>query len=54
MAWLERGFEVPPGWPSGCRLVLYFESVAGECQVFVNGRTGQLVFSDDAAEVEGK
>jgi beta-galactosidase len=38
MAWLERAFEVPPAWPASCRLVLHFESVAGECQVFVNGR----------------
>lgn len=38
MAWLERAFEVPASWPSGHRLVLHFESVAGECQVWVNGR----------------
>ena len=38
MAWMERAFRVPESWPEGRRLVLHFESVAGECQVWVNGR----------------
>lgn len=37
MGWLRRGFRVPAGW-RGQRLVLHFEAVAGDCQVFVNGR----------------
>jgi len=38
MAWMERAFRVPARWAEGRRLVLHFESVAGECQVWVNGR----------------
>ncbi len=38
MAWMERAFRVPAAWPQERRLVLHFESVAGECQVWVNGR----------------
>ena len=38
MAWMEREFRVPDAWPVGNRLVLHFEGVAGECQVWVNGR----------------
>ena len=38
MAWMERGFRVPAEWPASQRLLLHFESVAGECQVWVNGR----------------
>lgn len=37
MGWLRRRFHVPPGWGDR-RLVLHFEAVAGECQVWVNGR----------------
>jgi beta-galactosidase len=36
MAWLERRFRVPADWPADARLVLHFESVAGECQIWVN------------------
>lgn len=38
MAWMERAFRVPATWPQDHRLVLHFESVAGECQIWVNGR----------------
>lgn len=38
MAWLARTFRVPSGWPPGNRLFLHFESVAGDCQVWVNER----------------
>jgi len=38
MAWMERAFRVPASWPEGHRLVLHFESVAGESQIWVNGR----------------
>lgn len=38
MAWMERVFSVPDSWPEGRRLVLHFESVAGECEVWLNGR----------------
>ncbi len=38
MAWMERTFAVPRDWPLGHRLILHFESVAGECQIWVNGR----------------
>ncbi|MBU3665444.1 MAG: hypothetical protein FGM15_06150 [Chthoniobacterales bacterium] len=37
MAWLRRTFEVPAGW-EGCRLVLRFEAVAGDCEVRLNGK----------------
>ena len=37
MAWMERAFRVPATWPEHGRLVLHFESVAGECQVWLNG-----------------
>lgn len=37
MGWLRRRFRVPASW-KGRRLQLHFEAVAGECQVFVNGR----------------
>jgi beta-galactosidase len=37
MAWMERTFRVPTEWPADRRLVLHFESVAGECQVWLNG-----------------
>lgn len=37
MAWLRRSFRVPSGWKTG-RLSIHFEAVAGECQVWVNGR----------------
>jgi len=38
MAWMERSFRVPRNWAEDHRLVLHFESVAGECQIWVNGR----------------
>ena len=38
MAWMERTFRVPSSWAQDSRLVLHFESVAGECQIWVNGR----------------
>ncbi|MDR2849924.1 MAG: beta-galactosidase [Verrucomicrobiota bacterium] len=38
MAWMERAFRVPEDWPENNRLVLHFESVAGECQIWVNGQ----------------
>ena len=37
MGWLRRSFRVPAAW-QGRRLQLHFESVAGECQVLVNGQ----------------
>lgn len=38
MAWMERTFRVPADWAQDKRLALHFESVAGECQIWVNGR----------------
>ena len=38
MAWMGRTFRVPAEWSQDRRLVLHFESVAGECQIWVNGR----------------
>lgn len=37
MGWLRRSFRVPADWANR-RLVLHFEAVAGDCQVFVNGQ----------------
>lgn len=37
MGWLRRTFRVPADW-KGNRLALHLEAVAGEAQVFVNGR----------------
>jgi beta-galactosidase len=37
MGWLRRSFTVPADWGAR-RVVLHFEAVAGECQVFVNGQ----------------
>lgn len=37
MGWLRRTFRVPADWVER-RVVLHFEAVAGECQVFVNGQ----------------
>ncbi len=37
MGWLRRTFRVPADWAER-RVVLHFEAVAGECQVFVNGQ----------------
>lgn len=37
MAWMARTFRVPTDWPSASRLLLHFESVAGVCEVWVNG-----------------
>ena len=37
MGWLRRTFRVPGEW-DGRRIVLHFEAVAGECQVWVNGK----------------
>ncbi len=37
MGWLRRRFRVPDSW-GDCRIVLHFEAVAGEAQVFVNGK----------------
>ena len=37
MGWLRRSFTVPDDWGAR-RLVLHFEAVAGECQVFINGQ----------------
>lgn len=37
MGWLKRTFHIPANW-SGRRIVLHFEAVAGEAQVFVNGK----------------
>ena len=36
MGWLRRSFEVPAAW-NGRRIVLHFEGVAGQAQVWVNG-----------------
>lgn len=41
MGWLQRSFRVPASW-SNRRALLHFEAVAGECQVWINGRkTGE-------------
>lgn len=37
MGWLKRFFQVPAGW-EGRRLILHFEAVAGDAQVFINGK----------------
>lgn len=37
MGWLERSFRVPATW-KGKRLLLHFEAVAGDAEVFVNGK----------------
>jgi beta-galactosidase len=37
MGWLRRSFRVPGSWGTN-RLLLHFEAVAGDCQVFVNGK----------------
>jgi len=37
MGWLRRTFRQPQEW-GGRRIVLHFEAVAGDAQVFVNGR----------------
>lgn len=37
MGWLRRTFRVPAGWGDR-RIVLHFEAVGGDAQVFVNGR----------------
>jgi beta-galactosidase len=36
MGWLRRTFRVPASW-EGRRIVLHFEAVGGDAQVFVNG-----------------
>jgi beta-galactosidase len=37
MGWLKRSFRIPADWKDK-RLLLHFEAVAGDCQVFVNGQ----------------
>ncbi len=37
MGWLRKTFRVPADWTER-RVMLHFEAVAGECQVFVNGQ----------------
>lgn len=37
MGWLRRSFNVPDGW-DGKRILLHFDSVAGDAAVFVNGK----------------
>lgn len=37
MGWLRRTFRVPADWGER-RVVLHFEAVAGDCQIFVNGQ----------------
>ena len=37
MGWLQRTFLLPPSWKSRS-LILHFEAVAGDAQVFLNGR----------------
>ncbi len=37
MGWLRRTFRVPQEWKNR-RLILHFEAVAGEAQIFVNGQ----------------
>jgi hypothetical protein len=37
MGWLERSFRIPATW-KGRRLILHFEAVAGDAEVFVNGK----------------
>jgi beta-galactosidase len=36
MGWLKKSFEVPRA-PTGKRIILHFEAVAGECVVLING-----------------
>ena len=38
MGWLKRKFTVPENW-KGKQLILHFEAVAGDAEVFVNGKT---------------
>jgi hypothetical protein len=38
MGWLERRFQVPAAW-KGRRLLLHFEAVAGDAEVYVNGKS---------------
>ena len=37
MGWLRRSFRVPPAWGDR-RVVLHFEAVGGDAQVFINGQ----------------
>ena len=37
MGWLKRTFRLPEGW-AGRRIILHFEAIAGEAQVFINGK----------------
>jgi beta-galactosidase len=37
MGWLRRSFRVPDNWKEK-RIVLHFESVSGDCQVWLNGK----------------
>jgi len=37
MGWMRRSFQLPAG-DAGARVVLHFEAVAGEAQVWVNGK----------------
>jgi beta-galactosidase len=43
MGWLRRTFRLPRGWGDK-RIVLHFEAVAGDCQVWGNGRKGSEHF----------
>jgi beta-galactosidase len=38
MGWLQRSFRVPDSWGKAHRIVLHFEAIGGEAQVFVNGQ----------------
>ena len=37
MGWMKRSFNVPAAWQNR-RLILHFEAVAGEAQIWLNGR----------------
>jgi beta-galactosidase len=43
MGWLKRTFRLPGDW-AGRRIILHFEAVAGEAQVFVNGKSAGTHF----------
>lgn len=39
MGWVRRTFRVPSDWQvSGQRLMLHFDAIAGDCQVFIDGK----------------
>lgn len=43
MGWLKRDFTVPPDWRAKS-IVLHFEAVAGDCEVYINGQIAHHQF----------